>query len=359
MRRFKSKPIPVASLQAAKSDLILASSKFVLPFNPEENQADPAILFWWAQERHKVFLARAKGFPPPWTENPLFNNFRFCNTYREIDSVSYWIRKNILYPYRTSPHLWFMVVISRFINTIDCMNDLMRSGQFAQDGQFNPEKFYAVLARRKSRGEQVFTGAYLINGVAPANCDPRSPGNKAAIVTFDILAPLWESFRKGNVVQANFTFTLETCCETLMEFHGLGDFLSYQIAQDLTYVPGWLAKAPDRNTFNLPGPGTRRGLQRVFSGGKGKEFRLSPDVMSDSIQELYKTQHLHFNSTDVHSPSRFSANLDHWSTGYPDLTLGNISNSLCEFDKTMRLFLGEGRMRSKFVPSERSQLQLL
>jgi hypothetical protein len=56
-------------------------------------------MFKFARERHLVYLRRAAGLPKPWTEDWTLQLYRYCNIYRELDTVSLWIQENIIRPF--------------------------------------------------------------------------------------------------------------------------------------------------------------------------------------------------------------------------------------------------------------------
>src|ERR1044072_865418 len=53
-------------------------------------------LIFWARERENIRKKKAAGLPPPWTENPILQTYRFCNVRRRDDRVSQWLIGNVL-----------------------------------------------------------------------------------------------------------------------------------------------------------------------------------------------------------------------------------------------------------------------
>ncbi len=51
-------------------------------------------VFAFVHERHQIYLRRQAGQPKPWTANPILQQYRFTNVYRELDRVTIWIREN-------------------------------------------------------------------------------------------------------------------------------------------------------------------------------------------------------------------------------------------------------------------------
>jgi hypothetical protein len=146
-------------------------------------------------------------------------------------------------------------------------------GAFPIDGRFDPNVAWKVLEARKAAKQKVFTGAYLINSAI----HPDHPkydligGNKAAIVAHTTLGETWANRKE---LRHKFKDTLEGAVKALRANHGWGPFMAYQVVVDLTYTDKWLGSAPDLNTFNSAGPGTTRGLSRVFYGARGEDVGI-------------------------------------------------------------------------------------
>jgi hypothetical protein len=51
-------------------------------------------LFAFMKERHAIWERKVAGQPKPWTQDPILQSYRFCNVYRELDTVTVWINNN-------------------------------------------------------------------------------------------------------------------------------------------------------------------------------------------------------------------------------------------------------------------------
>jgi hypothetical protein len=287
-------------------------------------------------ERHKIFLRRQRGDAKPWTTDPILRDNRFCNIYRELDTVSVWIRDNVITKYEDNPNLWFMLAISRLINWPDTLQELM-DGKAWPIKTWNPDLAFKILDAKAKRKEKVITGAYLINSVPPKDANPKDR-RKVYYIPYFGLTPMWEARKE---IAPVFKTTLTDSVNTLKQFHGWSNFMSYQVVVDLTYSDQWLMNAPDYNTFNSPGPGTQRGLSRYFTGGIGgglDKKELNKLIIQQRKEVNAKLKEL--------LPSKLITK--DFSTGFETISLSNMSNSNCEFDKHQRVFLGESKMRSKY-----------
>lgn len=291
--------------------------------------------FDFARERHAIFLRRARGVKKPWTRDPILSSYRFCNIYRELDTVSLWIRDNIILPYEDHADLWFMLCMARVINWPDSLQEMMDvKGAFPADGRYNSKIAFEALMSRRKRGLKTITGAYIINSVTSKKDPPIIQGNKLAYIAYRTLGEIWEDREK---LRSCFKETLQKSVETLKKYQGYGPFIAYQVTVDLSYTKKWLGNAPDYNTFNSAGPGTCRGLSQVFHGQKF--------VRMDDAE---KTKLLSFQL-------RASKNERYWpntskdmTKGFAPLSMSNVSNCNCEFSKHLAVALGIGKMRSSY-----------
>lgn len=213
-------------------------------------------LFDFAKERYLIYVRRADGDPKPWTKDPILQRYRFCNVYRELDTVTRWVTKNIRTPYEHDPNLWFMLSIARQINLIDTLSELKFPVR-----RYNARGVKAVLRSRTERGLRAYTGAYMLN----CNWHPDWKGDrdKATFTTDLVLQSVWDA-RKG----FPYGGTLADVAAFLEKGHGWGGFTAAQVVADLKYATPW-RDAPDWWTFARSGPGSRRGMAIVA----GKEAR--------------------------------------------------------------------------------------
>jgi hypothetical protein len=283
--------------------------------------ANRAKMLKFMQERHKIYLAKTAGKPPPWTKDPILREYKFTNVYREIDRVTIWIRENIREPYADHPYLWFMLCAARMINWPPSLAELIadQGAWPSAKGAWDWHCMVRVLEARMARKEQVFTGAYIVPNVG-------SPHSKAHMVAHNFLRPMFNMRHK--IEPALHQRSLQFAHETLMQYHGFGGkgFMAYEVVSDLRYTR-YLEDALDVSTWANAGPGAIRGLNRVAE--RDLRFRLKPQEANEEMQELLAWMQPRWE----HSPK---------------LEMREIEHQLCEFDKYQRVLLGEGRPRSKY-----------
>jgi hypothetical protein len=305
-----------------------------------DKQASLDSFFKFARERHAIYLRRAAGLPKPWTNDWVLRNHRFCNIYRELDTVSEWISNNIIKPYEDNPNLWFMLCVARYINWPDTLQALMDGGAWPEK-TWNADKAFNIMnAIFKGDGKKkgkIFTGAYLINA-AGAKKLPKGESTKARHVVDVPLQTAWD-YRKE--IAPTMKASMQEARDALASVQGIGAFMAYQIIVDLSYSKKWLGKAKDINTFTSPGPGTCRGISRVFYD---VEFQPLPDAKrNEHMLELWHAA----NDSNKYWPNDATDP----RKGYAPLSMSNCLNLNCEFDKYCRVIRGEGKTRSRYPGS--------
>lgn len=216
-----------------------------------------AELAYWINERENIRVARLAGKPAPWSQDPIFQNVRFCNVHREDDTVTRWIRKNWNKP--DDPAWKF--VLGRMINLPGSL------GYIRILPTDNPDELVIareILKASRDMGNKIFTSAYTIS-----TCGQKM--DKLDYV-FGVAAAVKKMEDDGNTPSYD---SLKDCAEDLACVNGLGTFLAGQVIADMKNTVGHpLARAPDWWSWSAPGPGSLRGLSWYFRGN-GDEPRLA------------------------------------------------------------------------------------
>lgn len=278
-------------------------------------------------ERHSVYLRRLRGESQPWTPDPILQRYRFTNVYRELDRVTVWIDKHIRQRFAGDSSLWFMLCIARQINWPETLTELIEDprGAWPHADRWSWRRCARILLARKARGEQVYTGAYMLT------CQPPSlvrDGEKANFTAEVVLDSVWKARR---AVEPELHGTLQRAHAALLPYHGWGGFMAYEVVSDLRYTR-YLRNATDVYSWAHAGPGALRGLNRVF--GRPLKARLPQGVaLEDMVKILTALRE------ELHWPR---------GEGWPPLELREVEHSLCEFDKYERARLEQGRPRQLF-----------
>ena len=275
--------------------------------------------FYWIRERHSIHLRKEAGEPKPWTDDEVLQTQFFTNPYRENDKVTRWFHENIRRHVADDPMRATMAtIIFRWFNLPSTAEVLMKGkAEFGLLEQWRGATARDRLIKVRESGKAVFTGAYIITGYGMEN------GKVEGVC--DAITTVWKDRKSlvADIVDAN---SLEYTVNRLSVYPYIGRFMSYEVACDLRYT-SVLRDATDICTWANPGPGARRGLNRLY--GRDKDTRRSVDDCNDEMRYLYEL------SKDVVGD-------------LPPLEMRGIEHSLCEFDKYERVRLNDGRSKRRY-----------
>lgn len=264
--------------------------------------------FAFIKERHMIYERKEADLPKPWTRDVILQSYRFCNVYRELDTQTKWLRENWE---GDNEDYWFACCVFRLTNWHETAEEL------GYPVPWNSAKFLYILNARKVTGLKVYSGAYTIstNGVAM----------EKHLYLAEQLTKIWNNrkhlrYRSGETLQAFF--------ERLKACNAMGSFMAAQVVADMKFA-GAALEAPDWWTFAAPGPGSKRGLNRVME--RPTEQPWPKATWHSALAELHAAI----------NPLCIRAKL-------PELSAQNLQNCLCEFDKYERVLHNEGRPRSTY-----------
>lgn len=296
---------------------------------------DYAPLFYWVREREKIRWQKENNLPMDnsgdgtryWTDDPILRTYRFCNVRREDDRGTVWIRQNIRERFAGHPHLWFMLCIARQINWPDTLAALMGNVHpghaWPDDASFSLRNITYILNGRKSRGEKVYTGAYMISAPSAKGSDKQS------YIAETVCGALWS---RRDVFTKHFAGapTLQRTHELITRSNGWGQFMAYQAVVDMRFTP-LLDNADDLASWAAAGPGTLRGLNRLH--GRAVDATIDQGRALTEMRAIYKVVQQ--------------------ETGVA-MDFSDVPNILCETDKYLRVKNGEGKPRALYVPGRGS-----
>lgn len=297
----------------------------------------------YARERYETQLRRERGESRPWTRDRIIQNYRFCCVFREDDRTTRWFRDHVRDPLSSGPDVLLATVVFRMFNRIStgeaifCQTDLAGGGVrsvFGRGKYVTAFDLFLATGRvahlRKAilahcgNGPYV-TGAYIIS-------------TPAGYTKLDGVLEILRRFYEGSdwrdaaagMLQRRGSVSLEDAWRWFSQQDYLGKFHSYEIVTDLRRTV-LLDRAPDIMTWASPGPGARRGLNRVL-GKNYKDRSLSRDDLIQGMREL-----LCLSCDDAM-----------WPAVWPDWEMREVEHTLCEFDKYERLRLGQGTVKGRF-----------
>lgn len=318
--------------------------------------------FAFCRERHTVYLKKEAGLERPWTGDKILQRYKFTNVFRELDRTTAWFKQQVREPMRDLPHVLLATVVFRMFNRIETGEAVFSQGNLvASGGPFGAfadtgNTSYLKHAIKAARGDGPYvTGAYIISS---------PPGRDKLDGMLKVIGDFYRRRCERPTCGAqdwmccaerllSHTHTMEQVWNWLREFDYLGDFHSYEIVTDLRHTR-LLADAPDKLTWCSPGPGARRGMNRIL--GKDLDFRFKRDDLITLICALlgnanhgdwwpqpHDDKLIGYGDYEVYAHDRRSLK-EQW----PAWEAREVEHSLCEFDKYERVRRGEGRPRSVY-----------
>lgn len=276
--------------------------------------------FTFERERYNIYLRRKAGQPFPWTGDTILREYRFTNTFRELDRTTTWFRENIRDPLSLKASdeagrlkLVDSTIIFRWFNRISSMElilDLLVN-------KWDTEKARRILKDVKP----VVSGAFMIKTVSGMT---KLNGMLESIDLAILMTP---------DMVARWGATLEGAWEDIQSIPFLGAFMAHEIVQDLYYTP-ILSGASDAMTWSSFGPGGTHGMSRIISGHAKMFSRGSATdqtTMRVAMLELLE----------------MSGKEEFWPQEWPKWNAHTVEFGCCEFDKYCRGMAGE-RLKRRY-----------
>ena len=219
-------------------------------------------LYWkFAYERQKVFEGRIHGDQGSWTDDPILQEYKFCNVFRAADRVSQYMIKEVCYnPEQSGPddRLFQIVAFRTFSNSATWESVRSILGRAPTINDLVSGKFEQALTGTKEKNGTLYTGAFIL-------CATNAYGRREKHLNHvELFKDMFVNQALGKKIRA--AQSLEEVYNLLHSFPLMGDFMSYQIAIDLNYSD--LINFSE-NDFTKAGPGALRGIKKVFESTKG------------------------------------------------------------------------------------------
>ena len=319
----------------------------------------------------------------PWTNNKIFQDYKFTNVYRELDRNSQWQIKNILLDETLSlKNLVWKMMVFRFFNnpetfTFDAKNKKIQSDLFKDNtelisatkwkngipdyDEYNEDEFSKFISGVRASGQNPYTAAYLINSGIGQSRDYRYTR---------IVIPFLHKNMNNLIIKVKTAKKPEDIIEFLKTFPGIADFIAHEFYQDFTYISKYTSKKFmkfDQNDYTNVGPGASLGIRLIYPNLKTiKEQKRAIYQLKEIAEEmLNEIEHikdepfpyLGWNRNTkqyfVHSgmsliPTqkiRYESDIE-----ISSITLHQIEMWLCEFQKYWKVLNKVGKQRSKFEP---------
>jgi hypothetical protein len=278
-------------------------------------------LIEFVSAREALRKKKERGFLPPWTNDPILQQYRFCNVRRRDDRVSRWLRKNVLTEINLAVNTQSFIQFAAFCrwnNWPPTIDAILKRDLFPVT-KIDWSAIVEIVEAKVCAKEKSWTGAYMIK--APENGETKTEFVAEICSSLSTIWPeLQQAFRAKSRRDAWITIT---------QLNNWGGFMTGQLVDDLSWTP-LLSDAKDTFTWAPQGPGSLRGFNRLQ--GLPLKTKHSEEEWCSQLQGWRQEI------------------IDALGKEYEDCTLHDTQNQLCELDKFLRAKNGEGRPRSKYRP---------
>jgi hypothetical protein len=214
--------------------------------------------YYWrfAFERQRSFERRVAGEPWPWTDDPILQEYKFCNVFRAADRVSQYMIRDVCYhaePCSPEDRIFQIVAFRTFskIETWRGVHDFL--GRYPTLGDLSDGRFGATLEHVKRKNGRLYTGAFIL-------CATDAYGQVLKHLNHvELFRHMFLHDALGERLLA--AKSLREIYDLLHAYPLMGDFMSYQTATDLNYSN--LVNFSE-NEFTQAGPGALRGIKKCF-----------------------------------------------------------------------------------------------
>lgn len=280
----------------------------VLRLTPEER------LVYWVRERDRVRALKELNEPPPWTDDPILQTYRFCNVRRMDDKVSRWLSERWYRPHKDHPNTLAAAALARHFNLPSALGEV--TGLVYRKGPPDLDEVAKRIRALKASGRTVFNGAYMVRGIGTAD--------KTEMVVNRVCRPLVDN---PPSLDAS---SMQACVGALLPYWGFSTFMAGQVVADLRWALSGSWK--DRNSWAPIGPGSKRGMNRVMGREPNK-----PLHQEQFLEELLALK----GRCSLKIPISITSRME----------LMDWQNVLCEYDKYTRALLREGKPKQLYKPA--------
>ena len=269
--------------------------------------------YWrFAAERQEILFKRIAGQDGPWTDDPIFRQFRFTNAYRATDRVSQYLIKHVIYNPELDPspvETIFRTLLFKIFNKIETWEVLASQLGSINTSTYNRSLYDRVLMQIMKNGGRIYSGAYIMPPVKIANTDGVKHRGHLSLID--------KMFSEGITESLIASTSLRHIFDVLTSYPSIGPFLGYQLAIDINYST---VVDHQESEFVVAGPGALDGISKCFENAND----YNP---ADIIELMCDRQELEFERLD----------LSFKSLGERRLQLIDCQNLFCEISKYSRV----------------------
>lgn len=237
--------------------------------------------FWdFVASRHRIWVKRQEGQPPPWTDDPILQEFHFCNVYRELDAGTQWYLEHVVPKPDASfdfvDALW-RTITYRLVNNSEIFEQL--------GGVAGYRGWRDMIREMHVRDIKLYSRAYQTL--------PRPAGSISRARRLEFILNRLDANIKQLALDIYQAETLEEVSQHLKAQYGVGPFVTMQVYRDL--ILAGVLPFPDEDWVEV-GPGAAWLLIRMYGVGDtsgrflGANSPGKQKVWREKIEELRSSQ---------------------------------------------------------------------
>ena len=268
-------------------------------------------LYWYfACERQNIFYKKLNGEKAPWTNDPILNTYKFCNSYRVNDRVSQYLLKNVIYNGKSysKEDTIYRIILFKLFNLQSTWELLNKECGEIILKNFNQELYSKVLTNAINNKIKIYNDAYISCANKAFGYNHKHDNHLAILNKMFIEDRMQEKILKCKTMAEAFYI--------IKSYPLIGNFMAYQLVTDINYSDSvnW-----QEDEFTVAGPGSIRGIKKCFIS-KGNYSN------EDIIKYMCNHQDEEFRKL----------NLNFKRLGNRPLQLIDCQNIFCELDKYCR-----------------------
>lgn len=314
-------------------------------------------LYWyWLYERMNIWYKRViKKELFPWTEDEIFQNFKFTNVYRDLDKATIYYVNHILRPIMNNEdvpletrkkNLIMNTLVYRLFILPETIENIGLLDVTNWDYTWGLAK--KNLIKQRLEGKQVFHGAYMVNTLAGAtpNHDVKDKLLRAINMIESYWYPNVEQLYENTKVMG-MKDLLEYMVDTFIcigRFTAYENLCDYALARRYTAHP--LVEWTDDGYSNT-GPGAKNGLLTIF---------LQSDLELEEQMYYLRATWKHY-MKEFGYYDRFVAQIP--EVFNKSINMRVIEHDLCEFSKYLRGHYKIGHVKNTFKNLSKNNLSAL
>lgn len=289
-------------------------------------------LYWYfAYERQNIFLKKKEGLKPPYTEDKILQEYKFCNSYRVNDRVSQYLLKNVIYNGKeySNEDMLFRIILFKLFNKESTWELLLSHFNDITLKTFNMKEYSKVLEDAIKENISIYNDAYISCANKAFGYDRKHDNHLALLNKMFVIDRMQDKILKCSTMEEGFNI--------IRKYPLIGNFMAYQLVTDINYsdIVNWR-----EDEFTIAGPGSLRGIKKCFID-KGKMSN------EDIIRYMYDNQDEEFKRL----------NLNFKRIGNRPLQLIDCQNIFCELDKYCRQKLPDlksnrTKIKKHYVPKK-------